>query len=142
MAPEMMMERHVGGGPGVEHDGSVHSHGGADAEPELLVPEASWTPWRTSAREKEREPDLRGEGRNRKKEGRGGMTARRGVTVPWPLDRSSVVGGSGDAGWPDAEDEVELWLLHEEMRRGSGRIPRERVAAARSGLEGVCLARV
>ena len=59
LAPEMMMERHVGGGPGVEDDVSVHSHGGADAEPELLVSEASWTPWRASAREKEREPDVR-----------------------------------------------------------------------------------
>ena len=59
LATEMMMARHVGGGPGVEDDGSVHSHGGADAEPELLVSEASWTPWRTSAREKEREPDVR-----------------------------------------------------------------------------------
>ena len=43
------MESHVGGGPGVKDDVSVHSHGGADAEPELLVPEASWMPWRSSA---------------------------------------------------------------------------------------------
>ena len=34
--------------------------------------------------------------------------------------------GSG-AGWPGVEDEVDRWLLWEEMRRGSGRIPRERV---------------
>ena len=36
-------------------------------------------------------------------------------------------GGRASIGWPGAEDEVERWLLREERRRGSGRIPRERV---------------